>query len=145
MKLSISFLFTLAALTAASPVPEPDATVDAISTKGLDSTIEKRSYAGTCWNCALFTNPYGSVGMTCDCWTMSGREQRSSIFPSFHIGNGFGRLVWDSSDFQRSCRAYGWTNPILSAECNNGSGGWVRTSINLDERIHNSDGNLVYL
>ncbi|OAG09320.1 uncharacterized protein CC84DRAFT_1171915 [Paraphaeosphaeria sporulosa] len=130
MKLAIFILTSVAALTAASPVPELDGTVD-ITNAAPYSKIGKRSYTASCWNCGTFENPSGNIFMKCTCRNSGGGENETNIFLTFIIGNSNGQLVWNSAGFQRTCRNVVFNNPILSGECANAGGAWGKTQLNL--------------
>ncbi len=61
------------------------------------------------------------------------------------LGNNNGFFNWGGKDFSLSARNVSILGSTLSAELRRIDGSWGWASVNLDERITNSDGNLKYV
>lgn len=91
---------------------------------------------------------YRHCHLHASCLKMDGTYNESKITLDDYIGNDNGNLVWGGENFSDTCRKiilnYDKKELMCDAKRNNGT--WNQnTSINLDNRIANNDGDLVYL
>ena len=118
--------------------------------------IPPGSYRETCTN---ITSNFGVVNATCP--DISGTMHQTSLnynrCPGSQIANNDGQLVCGPGGFnigrtlprgswRASCRNASKSGGTLFAQCDNGSGGWTSTSLNLDQcptrLVGNNRGNL---
>jgi len=85
----------------------------------------------------------GVIGATCK--TVTGALNNSAFDLNQVLGNSDGYFSWGGKDFSASARNVSVSGSTLRAELRKIDGSWVWASVNLDERITNSDGNLKYI
>lgn len=105
-------------------------------------------------NVNIFTNREGFSPLTADCYTATGQLSSASIPNNFvdlnaYIVNDNGVLKWqEGGGFARSVRnctvGKFFFNGITAMQCEaaDGKGNWVKSAINLDEKIGNNNGQL---
>lgn len=77
------------------------------------------------------------------CRRINGDWNESVINLDHYIGNNNGELEWGGQNFSQSCQNITiHDGHKLKCEARRIDGSWNHTSINLDERIGNNDGNL---
>jgi hypothetical protein len=84
----------------------------------------------------------GVIGATCK--TATGGLNNSALDLNQVLGNNNGFFSWGGKDFEASARNISLSGSTLKAELRRIDGSWAWSSVNLDERITNSDGNLKY-
>ncbi len=85
----------------------------------------------------------GVIGATCK--TVTGSKNNSAFDLNQVLGNNNGFFNWGAKDFSASARNISLSGSTLRAEFRRIDGSWGWASVNLDERITNSDGNLKYI
>lgn len=103
------------------------------------------NFSGSCANITLD----GDYDLIALCRSVDGQQKLSSISLNNHLTNTNGQLFWvrDGGGFGGSSRNVKLIDNgrILEAELGTGHGGWNRTTIRLDEKITNNNGELKYL
>ncbi|KAK4209238.1 Cyanovirin-N [Rhypophila decipiens] len=104
--------------------------------------IMKRSYVGTCEECTLGHNGF----LKCQCKKKDGKKVSSTLYLNDCFVNVDGFVYWrrgGSFLSNYSCIVWDYSHPIMWTTCNTNTKGMSRdTKINLDEKIHNIDGQL---
>lgn len=79
------------------------------------------------------------------CQKMDGSWINAAFNLDYNVTNNDGTLRWASSNgnFSQSCSNIGLSGSTLTASCRRMNGSWVNTSINLNDRIDNTNGGLV--
>lgn len=79
------------------------------------------------------------------CKDRDGSYQYSSIDLNKYIVNTEGRLDWrPNGNFIASSRSVKLVGAVLRSECRTSGGDWIHTNIDLDEKIKNFNGKLIY-
>ncbi|KAF6787595.1 hypothetical protein CMUS01_16444 [Colletotrichum musicola] len=138
-KITTALLAIAPALALASPAPVANNPA-ALNLRAGDDEISLNSFAGSCRACRI---DYVSL-LHCECRNTAGQW----VLSSFDVGTCFRNdqcwLRWQRNGgaFQ-SCRnariVDGFT---LAADCRAGDGAWCANRVNLNERIHNRNGNM---
>lgn len=76
---------------------------------------------------------------------VDGSWNDSKINLDHHIGNDNGHLVWGAENFSQSCQNITiHDGHKLKCEARRVDGSWNHTEINLDDKIGNNNGDLVF-
>ena len=91
------------------------------------------------------TNFSGSI-LSSSCRDNNGNYKRTSIRLNPLIGNSNGVLLWRGRNFTQTCKNIRLVGAggALFADCRKNNGIFNSTSINLDDRISNTNGRLTY-
>ncbi|MDJ0718834.1 MAG: CVNH domain-containing protein [Prochloraceae cyanobacterium] len=90
------------------------------------------------------TNLNGAT-LSSSCKDRSGNYKSTSIGLNPFIGNSDGVLQWGSQNFSNTCEGIRLEGAgALFANCKRRNGSSNNTSINLDDRISNNNGNLTF-
>ncbi|KAI9149618.1 hypothetical protein HJFPF1_11673 [Paramyrothecium foliicola] len=110
------------------------------------NSIQKRSFWSSCRNCDV--TPVGQL--ICECRQSNGNWRQIGFPLNDCLSNQGGVLHWQhGGNFMASCHIQGRGNPLwkplphLSVYCGDGRGGQTLNLINLDQEIHNWDGQLI--
>ncbi|KAH7091890.1 Cyanovirin-N [Auriculariales sp. MPI-PUGE-AT-0066] len=112
----------------------------------IETEFAKRAngYAASCTSVSLQGVTPRDVIMSATCKTTSGSTVRSGVSLNSCLGNSNGGFVCKKGgNAWLSCDSFGLSGTFLSAICSNTSGGGVSTSIDLNNCIGNSNGQLV--
>ncbi|KAJ5809908.1 Cyanovirin-N [Penicillium pulvis] len=91
-------------------------------------------------------NKEGSLFLFCQAQNEVGDWQAAEINLDQFIGNGDGWSEWDGINFSQSAENIHLDGAYLTADLPKADGGYrERQGIDLNDRIGNEDGNLVYL
>jgi cytolysin (calcineurin-like family phosphatase) len=103
--------------------------------------LPEGAFASTCSNISL----QGNNVLAATCSTASG-TQSTTLDLDTCITNAGGTLWWDttSGNYAASCTSCSLSTTQLTCQCNNGSGTYGSTSIELDNNITNCNGTLTY-
>lgn len=76
---------------------------------------------------------------------MDGTWNASTINLDLHIGNNNGNLEWDGENFSHSCQNIQLKDGhVLKADAKAKDGSWHSSTLDLNSRIGNNNGNLEY-
>ncbi|KAM7188962.1 Cyanovirin-N [Naviculisporaceae sp. PSN 640] len=112
---------------------------DELAVDKRDSLTEKRSYASTCNSCTIG----GTAMLMCSCRNNAGVWGSSSIWLDTYIANVNGVLRWQlHGGYGSSCSFKSFYGSTSTLRCSTMSGLQVDSSIDLNQKIHNINGQL---
>ncbi|KAF5493830.1 Cyanovirin-N [Colletotrichum fructicola] len=138
--LAASVIRALLAFAPALALAKPASVASSASIAVRDDEISLQSFASSCRNCRM---NYVSI-LSCECHNTIGQWVLANLDLGTCFTNDHCWLRWHGGGAFQTCR-----NPqivdgfTLTAECASGDGVWCNNRINLNENIHNLNGNMV--
>ena len=104
------------------------------------SALAEGNFAASCNNIKL-----DAPSLSAYCRSINHDSNRTSINLNGYIINSNGHLIWQrNGNFSKSAKSCYLWKTTLNCQLRSAGGQWLHSELNLNNRISNSNGNLIY-